>query len=93
MSEQHALSLLRILGITTVLVGVILTVQSLFAWLSFPKSDAYSTIGTQVSIEGMVGDVARAAAMSNALVVVVGFLFCALSPMLAHYVAGRMPSS
>jgi uncharacterized protein YjeT (DUF2065 family) len=93
MSEQAALSILRLLGITTVLVGVILTAQSLFSWLTFPKPGHYSALGEQVTIEGMVGDVARAAATCNALIIVLGFLFCALSPTLARYVAGRMPSN
>ena len=93
MSEQAALSILRILGITTVLVGLILTAQALFAWLHFPKPESYSSLGAQVSFEGMVGDVARTAAASYALIIVFGCLLCALSPMLARYVTGRMPSN
>lgn len=86
MTEQTALSILRILGITTILVGAILTAQALFAWLTLPDVGEYSSLGAHVSIEGMVGDVARAAATSNALIMVLGFLMCSLSPMLARFV-------
>jgi hypothetical protein len=91
MREELARAILKILGIMTALVGSILTSQALFGWLAIPKDQSGSGLGTYVSVEGMVGSVARTAITQNLLVVLFGCLLCALSPALARFVAGKMP--
>lgn len=88
MSEAVARSVLRVIGITTVLVGGILVARSLFGWLAVATGGTYSQLGGFLEVEGLVGDTARAAVVCNVIVVGLGLLFCALSPALARYVAG-----
>ena len=92
MSEQLARSILKIIGIVTVLIGAIMTAQSLYAFVYVDEPKSVSALGTYISVEGVFGDVARAAIICNAVVMLMGFLLCALSPALARYVAWKTPS-
>lgn len=87
MPESVARGVLKLVGITTILIGSVMTAQSLFAWLMFPNP-SMSGLGVHVTMEGMVGDVARASITMNAITILFGSLLCTLSPTLARFVAG-----
>ena len=93
MTREQARSILRIIGIVTVLIGAIMTAQALFAWAKFPDEVIFSGVGRYVPVEGMGGDVPSLTVMSNSLIIVFGVLLCALSSTLARLVVGRLPSN
>jgi len=87
MNEQLATSVLRILGITIVVIGAVLTVQALIGILLLPDDKTVSALGEYVALE--FGRAERAQLLMQVATMAFGFLLCALSPALARYVAKR----
>jgi hypothetical protein len=89
MTEPLARSILKLIAIVTVLVGSIQTAQSLVSWAIFNDPVGPSIY---VSHEDLVFPI-RMGVFLYVVIIVLGFLLLALSPLLARHVAGRMPSN
>jgi len=83
MLEVVARAVLRILGIVTVLVGTILTVQAVLTWVAFNATLASATMGMQIKAPNALG---FWGIVSQAVPILFGAVLFRLSPSLARRV-------
>jgi|GEM_PF-6069558 len=87
MQEDVARSVLRIVGIATILVGLILTLQAIFVRMALSQAIQAAPAGIQVQATGKLGDLGGFAIVAQAMIIVAGFILYFVSSALAKHVA------
>jgi len=84
MTEENARSTLRLIAVTTVLVGVILTTMTLLSLLGINGAIQSSTQGMQIQVSYPVGEMGFFAVLADLAIVAWGLAFYRMSPRLAR---------
>ena len=86
MLELVARAVLRILGIVTALVGVILTLHACIAWMAVSTTLSGGPAGMQIKATSMLGEVGIYAIIAQAVTILLGVALFYMSPALARRV-------
>lgn len=84
MKEDCARSILRLIAVTTILVGVVLTTMTLVALLGASSAMAGVPPGMEVKMSGMVADMGMHVVVAHALIAAWGVVLYLSSPVLAR---------
>ncbi len=86
MKEETACAVLRLMGIAATLVGLILTIQSILAFVGISSAFSDASGGVQLDATGPLGSMGGYVIFAHGVTIALGVALVFVSPRLARFV-------